>query len=492
MKKQRLTTITVLLLSLLFALPSCTDEFKEVSKNPNTSSEALPQALLAPALTEVVSANMSRARRINNELMQVAVMVGDTEGRIFRYDIRRSEADYLWNNWFVQLINFKDMYTTAERLYSIEQDKIYNTYRGISLICQSWLCSMLTDTYGDMPYFEASKGKEGVLMPAFDTQEDIYYDMMERLEEANNLLANGINLTEDQMVADPVYAGNAAKWRKFGNSLYLRILLRIAAKDELFVADKIKEMVETKSSTYPVMGSNDDTAALYWTGATPYISPFQNMRDADWRLSKLATFFIDNLNNWNDPRRNIWARRVDGVWAGVPSGYPVGQPVVAKSVFLVELQSDPRLGNIMNYAELEFILAEAATKGYISTNAKTHYEAGITAALGFWGLPLPSDYLAHPDLQWDDKASVGTKMSKIHLQKYYALFFTDLQQWFEYRRTGLPLLPKGAGLLNNGIMPARLNYPVYLQSTNRDHYHEAVARQGADEISTEVWWQRTN
>ena len=70
------------------------------------------------------------------------------------------------------------------------------------------------------------------------------------------------------------------------------------------------------------------------------------------------------------------------------------------------------------------------------------------------------------------------------------MFFTDLQQWFEYRRTGHPVIPKGAGLSNNGIMPARLMYPVYIQSANGENYRAAVDIQGSDVISTQVWWQK--
>jgi hypothetical protein len=81
-------------------------------------------------------------------------------------------------------------------------------------------------------------------------------------------------------------------------------------------------------------------------------------------------------------------------------------------------------------------------------------------------------------------------MERIHKQKYYALFLTDMQQWFEYRRTGHPILPKGAGLKNGGVMPARMTYPVYVQSTNPTNYKLAVTRQGADQISTQVWWQK--
>ena len=162
----------------------------------------------------------------------------------------------------------------------------------------------------------------------------------------------------------------------------------------------------------------------------------------------------------------------------------------ARSRLPLALKNDPRLGNIMNYAELEFIITEASVKRYISADAETHYKNGVIAALGMWDLTASSQYLDNTAVKWDDGESLDDKMSRIHLQKYYSLFYTDLQQWFECRRTGYPILPKGAGLLNGGELPSRLNYPVYLQTTNRKNYYDAVSSQGEDEISTKVWWQR--
>ncbi len=90
----------------------------------------------------------------------------------------------------------------------------------------------------------------------------------------------------------------------------------------------------------------------------------------------------------------------------------------------------------------------------------------------------------------DREISVYEKHENVHLQKYYTLFLADLQQWFEFRRTGHPVLPKGAGLQNGGVMPARMAYPVYVQSANPTNYQLAIAAQGADVMSTPVWWQK--
>ncbi|MCC8407565.1 SusD/RagB family nutrient-binding outer membrane lipoprotein [Mucilaginibacter sp. UR6-1] len=478
MKKKYIIWGVALSLSLFSA--SCTRNFQEINTDPNSSSFALPQSLLAPAITDVVSANMSRSQRITNELMQITVNMGDTDGKIFRYEVRAAEADYLWNAWYLQLTNFKDIYTGGK-------DNLSNTYMAISLICQSWVYSMLTDTYGDVPYFQSNRAKEGLFLPKFDTQQAIYADIFARLEEANELLKTGTNVVS---TSDPIFGGNATYWRKFGNSLYLRLLMRVSNKDQAAI-DKIKDMVDVNATNYPIMTSNAESAILKWSGTAPYVSPFSTWRPADWYTPKLASFFVDNLNEWSDPRIGKWATVFEGEYAGIPSGYPVGQVPVAKSTLPTALQKEPLLGNVLNYAEVQFILAEAAAKGWITSKpAQQYYQEGITGAITMWGYTVPANYMNYSLIKWDDSYTLDQKMELIHKQKYYALFFTDMQSWFEYRRTGHPVLPKGSGLDNGGVMPARLNYPVYVQAANSENYRAAVAAQGQDVISTQVWWQK--
>lgn len=508
--KRNVFKIVTMLLLLSSVMPSCTKDFEEINTNPNGTPTANPQQLLAPALVNTLALNMLRNRNFNNELMQVTVDVSDADGRIFRYDIRRNWADYLWNGWYLELTDFKSLYTSAN-------DPLINnkTYMGISLICQSWVYSLLTDTYGDIPYTESNQAKEQIDEPKFDKQKDVYLDIFKKLEEANTLLNGAGNAAS---VSDPVFGGNALKWRKFGNSLYLRLLLRLSGKAEVS-ADciaKIKEIVETKASSYPLMASNDDSAILRWTGTAPYTSPFlTGVREQDFRAPSIADFFIRNLVNWNDPRINIptygksgvnrWGIvPVSGNFIGVPSGYSQGDTQARLSYFYstnqtvsgvqaTTLMTEPLTGMIMNYAELQFILAEASAKGWITGSAESYYNAGALNSITLWvpGFTTPiADYLTAADIEWDANATLDQKMEKIHLQKYYALFLTDLQQWFEYRRTGHPVLPKGSGLKNNGEMPARLNYPVLVESANPTNYKAAVAEQGPDEIFTKVWWQK--
>jgi hypothetical protein len=488
MKKIKLIGLSLLAACSLTFVSSCTDGFEEINTNPNQSAKALPESLLASSITETVKRNMNRAMRLTNELMQVHVTLVDSD-EIHRYVIRTAEADYMWTNWYMELTNIRDIFTGG-------QETANKTYMGISLILDAWVTSMITDTYGDVPYTEANRGREGNFMPKFDKQQDIYADIFRKLDSANTLLSGSANLAGTQADNDPLYKGNAAMWRKFGNSLYLRLLLRVSGKAEpvangMTAVEKIKQMVDTNPGDYPIMAKNDESAIVRFTGTVPYQSEFQLYRAYDFNgSSSLGAFFVGNLMEWGDPRITKWATLEQGVYEGVQSGYEVSKVPVGKSRYLPALQTEPLLGNILNYPEVQFILAEAAAKGWIAGSDKAYYEKGVENAITLWGLTLPGNYLAGDNVKWEESFTLDTKMEKIHLQKYYTLFFTDFQQWFEYRRTGYPTLEKGPGLRNEGKMPARLNYPLYVQSLNGANYQAAVAQQGPDNINTKVWWQQ--
>lgn len=499
------------LLAMIVTLQSCDKGFEELNTDPNRTTAAKPEQFLANALINSVRYNMNRNRSFTNELMQVTVSIGDGDGKVFRYDFRRSWSDYLWNGHYSELSNYKDMYKKAT-------DELYfsRSYQAISLILQSWSYSILTDTYGDIPYSQSNLGRDSLLLePKFNAQKDIYMDIFKKLDSANTLLASGATAIDG--TADPLFAGDLTKWRKLGNSLYLRMLLRVSHKKEVegFVIPKIQEILQTKVSTYPTISSNADNAILKWTGVGAYVSPYVSTRAQDFRATAICSFFIDYLRDTNDPRINIptygkngtnrWGiATAGGDFVGVPSGYAAMSEDFTKMSYFYSmdqnsgtgntLQTEPLTGIIMNYSELQFIKAEAALRGWITNGtAQDFFYSGVDNDIKLWVPTWTDDVKAHltaSDKGWDETASFEQKLEKIHLLKYFALFMVDMQQWFEYRRTGYPTLPKGAGLKNNGEMPARMQYPLYVQSSNPTNYKLAVQQQGGDEINTKVWWQK--
>lgn len=505
MKRYILLISTISILGCL--LGSCTKDFDKINTNPNNVASVTPDQLFPSALVNSHRYNMTRNRNFNNELMQVTVSPSEAEGTVFRYDFRATWSDYLWNGLYSELLNYKDMY---------HNQGTNKSYQGVSLICQSWVFSILTDTYGDIPFKQASSAKKeygNIKEPAFDTQKDIYLGLFEMLEEANTLLTSNETIDASR---DPVYHGNINAWRKFGNSLYLRLLLRVSGKTDVAeqCKSKIKEIIDTNPSKYPVFANIQESAFLKWTGEGPYVSPYFATREQDFRNPGLASFFIEKIRDWNDPRLNIntygrggvnrWGiAQGTGGFAGIPSGYTQGDAIVKQSYFYSmtnlnnSLQTDSLTGIMMTFGELCMIKAEAALKGWISGSVESFYKQGVEAGIKYWLVDWPKEpgvtidtYLNDADINWDESLSFDQKMEMIHLQKYFVLFLTDMQQWFEYRRTGHPNLPKGPGLRNGGVMPARMTYPVYVQSTNPTNYKKAVTAQGADVISTQVWWQK--
>lgn len=519
--KRIITFITIITIALGFT--ACDKGFEETNTDPINIISASPDKLLSPALVNVFSANMSRNRSFNNELMQVTVTQSEDEFAVFRYDFRPSVADLTWNAWYTELTNIRDMYEVAS-LPEYQND----SYKGISLILQAWIFQMLTDTYGDVPYTEANRGKEGLVEPVFDNQKDIYRSLLEKLDEANTLLSANKAIVG---TSDPVYHGDVSLWRKLANSLQLRLLTRISGKAEVSAGaiQKIKQIIDNPAD-FPVFTSNAETASLKWNGSIVTTDPFTNpfvtsLRELDFTIPTMCNFFILKLNSWNDPRLDISATYGNGTrnrlgiapgpggFIGIESGYAPGGGGEPKQAYFYSygssdfsLQKNPLAGGmIMSYAELQFILAEAAAKNWISTGtAEDYYYKGIAASINYWVPGFPADitsttfttYIAGANgAEWDnslplDAPTGDSKMERILLQKYYNFFLTDFQQWFEYRRTGHPILPRGDGLKNGGIMPARMYYPVYVQLANPTNYRNAVASMGGDAINTQVWWQK--
>ena len=483
-------------LILIATMVSCTDNFEEVNTDPNRPKEITPGVILEQMQYRMVSASMTRARSFTHNLMQVDAPRSSTGGgEVHRYIITPGES--LWFTFYLLMNDVEDIIQISEEL---EEDN----YKAIALVYKSWAYSILTDLYGDIPYSEATKAIDGKLIAAFDEQKAIYTDIMSNLELANSLFDDTKALTYS---GDLLYDANQltgiqnlgiVKWKKFCNSLRLRLLLRIIKRDgEINVSDQINNIL-TNPDQYPVFESNEDEAILMFPGSFPYFNPYFNARTLEWRDGTYFTkYFIDSLNAYEDPRREVWIRQinVDGelVYRGIESGYPVSTQydVGTNSSYRDELKTDRKLGIMMTYSELEFIKAELALKDFpTGLSAKQHYENGIEASMIQWEANMPSDFLERDGVAYKETSSKEAQLEQIIQQKYYAYLFVDYQAWFEKTRTGYPVLPRGTGILDESNFPSRVPYPSYLQSLNPENLQDAVSRIGGDNSDIKVWWAK--
>ena len=474
MKNIKIITVSIVLILLNFA---CTGDFEEVNEDPNRITQISPGTLLNPIIYGLATHNANRSATITFDLMQVSLPFPSVSGGIHRYDLSDEIGSSSWTNYYKWINNINEMKEAA----IIAEDR---NYEAIALTLNAWAYSNLTDLFGPVPMTEAVRGDEGLLYPAFDSQQFVYQTILTDLERANTLYN-----TAKPMIyySDILFQNDITKWRKFTNSLRMRLLLRISNRSETDAFQQLAIMANNPT-LYPVFTTNAESAIFKVTGVTPNTSPWT--RPQDFNLSvKMASFFIDNLNTMSDPRRPIIALTATNNsnasigYKGIPSGFagPESQFAYNASTLNTNQVKNPMNIFLLTYAEVEFIKAELAQRGFY-TEAESHYKKGAQAAIEQLGAVFPATYFTNSLAAYD-----GT-LERIMLQKYYALYFTDYQQWFEHRRTGFPKLPTTTAMLNDAIMPARFSYPSIIQINNEKNYLKAVEMLGPDSINTKVWW----
>lgn len=472
----------VYLIASVFFFMSCTENFEQVNTNPNLIDQISPGTLLNEIIYNMSSNNVRNYYDITAELMQVKLPYPSFYGGIHRYEILENTGNSQWNASYKWAKNIREM------LAASEANPNDSNYKAIGLTLRAWIYSNLTDSFGDIPFSEASKGDEGGVKPKYDTQQEIYMTLLQDLEEANTLYNHANPMVYGKEI---LFNNNTQNWQRFTNSLRLRLLLRISnAYPEAF-----GEMVRllNQEDKYPIITNFTQSVALKVTGITPNLSPWSRALDFSTNQSASA-FLIDHLNELQDPRITVYATEAKSLegqaigYVGIPSAY-VGDnsqfrfsPSYMNNKQVVAPMSIP----ILMHSEVEFIKAELAQRGYYNpTNAEQYYQNGVKSAILFvTGKEVNPTYFDQAQAKY--KAS----LEQIMLQKYIALYFTDFQQWSEYRRTGFPVLPQTTSMLNEGKMPNRLLYHSDQKVYNPDHYAEASQRIGGDKMNAKIWWMK--
>ncbi|MCA1741920.1 MAG: SusD/RagB family nutrient-binding outer membrane lipoprotein [Bacteroidales bacterium] len=518
MKKLKILAICVFVIGSLY---SCTKNFEEINTNPNTTLVGMiqPSGMFEPILYNSANQWLNRTWYYNNELMQFTAHTGGVTRREHLYFLEDSRDWYgFWNHYATYGKNIDHMYELA-------QDMGDPSLEAIALTFKVLFFANMTDMFGSVPYEEAFTGRklDGTLTPEFNSQKEVYQLMFEDLEEANDIYATNPIFLNPSM--DGMYGGNMNAWRKFNNSLYLRLLCRVSGRDEMNVGDKMTEIIGNPAK-YPVFTSNSDNATVEFSGNDPYISNFGTTTESDLTSSgrkltrQLIGMTVQTDINGNqvyvDPRLPIIGKKnpvaavnPDNIWIGTVSGcteqersvVDIGTSWLNYKVF--SRRDAP--ATYMDYAEVQLILAEAALKGHISggqTAAKNYYEAGVRASMQKWSeqgafsdppVSITSaemdTYLASPLGSWD---LATNKEEFLGNQKYLALFWVGMEAYHEYRRTGYPVLTIGEGTVyNDNVLPTRFGFPNITISTNGANAEAALADMGGpNDMKTPVWWSK--
>jgi hypothetical protein len=358
---------------------------------------------------------------------------------------------------------------------------------------------ILVDTFGDVPYTEALKGS-GDYLPKYDKAVDIYKDLIVRL---NNDMAK-IDIANAAFgTADLIYADDLGQWIKFANSIKLKLGVNLKASGlEVAIADAA---ITTAAAN--AIADNADNAKVVYMADLPNTNPLYVDMVFSGRNDFVVTApFVDALVAKNDPRKAFYFKStykalnaagdlvtITGYKGGVV-GKKNSQSRFTHASSKIKAPDFP--GTLLDYSEVEFLLAEAVERGVAVTgSAATHYTAAIEASMEDWGVAQANidTYLARTDVDYTNVASGATWQEKIGTQAWYALFNRGFEGWTSERRLGFPKLvaPATAAPQAAGQVPSRMSYPIREQTLNPTNYNAAATAIGGDKLTTKLFWDTT-
>ncbi|MCX6241781.1 MAG: SusD/RagB family nutrient-binding outer membrane lipoprotein [Bacteroidetes bacterium] len=347
--------------------------------------------------------------------------------------------------------------------------------------------SVLVETFGNIPYTQALNVNN--VNPVYDDGLTVYKDLINRL----NAAIGKLNPAWGSLgTADNMYQGDVTNWLKFANSLKLRMGLLLA--DIPSEASFVKTTVE--SAAPGVISSNADIAKLVYLGAQPNTNPVYDNLVASGRNDFVAAnTLVDSMNNLADPRRQFYFTQVDTSTSGTPKLAYVGGIYGESNNFFSyshvadQIEAPTFEAMIFDYAETEFLLAEAVERGFsVGGTAADHYNTAIKASIAYWG-GTEADaaaYLSNPRVAYATAA--GTFREKIGMQLWFALYNRGFESWTEWRRFDYPLLVAPPEALS--VIPLRLTYPTTEQTLNGANWAAASTAIGGDAVSTKLFWDK--
>ncbi len=451
------------------------------------------------------------------------------------------DLSHSWGGYYGMLMNNDEYFKKAVN------EKL-EFHEGVARILRAYIYGMIADLWGDAPYSQALKAELGpdYFKPKFDDQKDIYLGILADLDTANVLLSKSASAyTNVSARQDILYGGNPEKWRKFANSLALRYYMRLQAKEPGIAEQGIKKITGDPGK-YPLILSSSDDANISFVGsARENSNPLNTVYDTDpsgaYMRVKMAVTLVDSLQKHNDPRLAVWANKIqtplvlvegtgidrivsgkrevsqdivtkfetdntmkvdfDTEFAGVTVSHPKVQifnmnvanpaqgtvnPYASHLNDRYKKTADPLVSmRLMSAAEVNFILAEAAMRGWAAGSAETFYASGIQQSFNSWGVGSQfSGYLARAPYKG---------LESIMEQKWLASWTTAHQSWFDWRRTGLPALKTGPSA-KRAALPLRWYYHYTGEiSKNPDNSNAAIEKlqptqyQGTDPSKNNAW-----
>lgn len=492
----------------LIGLNACDAGFDEMNVNKTAAIAINPVFALNNAVVNTTPPSPT----VQYEMGIVQQIVSPNSGVLTGANFNQDNRDYTqatWQRYYRSVIrNTYDVIATTK-------DPARTNLVNMAKILQSYAFLVLTDTYGDIPYTEAGKGyTDQKVYPKYDKQQAIYAGIIKDISDA----VAALDASKTRETADVLCGGDVAKWKKFGNSLLLRIGMRLSKVD----ATQAQSLVSKALAGGVITTNADNVLILHDANYLNSIGQLLNATEAN--NFYLAAPFVDYLKKTNDPRlRSIAVRYVGAtsgtqqtpakavidpaVQIGMPFGYDnssISGPVktLGLASFYDFSQADRTRMNkttarayLVTASQTNLLLAEAVTRGWVTGNAKDYYEAGVKAHMAqvseMDANSVVSTIAVNAYLTANPFSST-TALEQINTQYWISCFLNGPEAFANFRRTGFPKLSANPfpGKAIKGDFINRLTYPNSEISVNSVNVKAAIANQGADDLDTKVWWHK--
>ena len=337
----------------------------------------------------------------------------------------------------------------------------------------------LVDIFGNVPYTEALDVDN--IAPKYDDAATIYQSLITRVNDALTKL----NVSEGSFgSADLIYGGDVALWKKFGNSLKLKLGITLADADGTLAKTTVESAVSGG-----VFTSNDENALFPFMTATHTNPMYEDIIQSGRNDFVPANTIVDIMNTRSDPRRPFFFTKFGEIYLGGSYGYE--SPFSLYSHIPAAISAPDFPGFLLTYDEVLFYRAEAAARGFsVGGTADALYNEAITASILSWGGTEAdaTTYLAQPSVAY--ATATGTWQQKIGTQAWIAFYTRGLEGYTEWRRMDYPIFNVGSLISTYDEIPVRFTYPVNEQTLNQANYTSASSAIGGDLISTRIFWDK--
>ncbi|MDQ3534275.1 MAG: SusD/RagB family nutrient-binding outer membrane lipoprotein [Bacteroidota bacterium] len=466
---------TLSLFLMVFVILSCTDGFEELNIDPNNPTEVPAENLFTEAQFRLADRIWGRALNFDFGMLMVQHFSLNEYAERSRYNLINNNFNVPWQSFYSGILqDLNEARRITEENQTISDNERANRLAQIQIL-RVYSFQMITDIWGDVPYSQALQPDE-FPSPEYDSQENIYNGLV---NEINNALGMITPAEAGFGSGDIIFGGDMAMWAKFGNSVKLKLGMRMA---DVAPGQSATVVSEALNSGLGVISSLEENAEFTFDADQRIANPFfvdQVTRD-DFAISEIL---VTRMSANDDPRLNRYALpNANNQIVGIPYG------LTDPETFLLKASSSRPHGAIreatapailLSYSEVEFFRTEAIERGFVTGNAQEAFNNAVTASMMQWDLTEAdaSAYLAA------NPYNGGNWRQSIGYEKWVSLYTQGLEAWFERRRLNEPDLPVPAAAVQNQI-PVRALYPGVEAEANAANLNQV----GVNDMTTRVWW----